>query len=158
MLFQSYVAYGFIDAICNTVSNIKKHLADFDTCVFRVYLRKHLTYKKSYFHLFASLSEELSDQKIIFQIWSQNQLIFCQKKVSYWKFFFFMNLRFRAWTYIQTSFWLKKHHATSSSQARLVFRIFVNLIFISWHYNNDGMKKLFYQTDPLFKLSSIPKP
>ena len=40
---------------------------------------------KKFLHLFASLSEEVSDE-----IWSQNQLIFaktlfCQKKVSYWK-------------------------------------------------------------------------
>ena len=31
--------------IC-TVSNKKTHLADFETCVFRVYLRKPLSYKK----------------------------------------------------------------------------------------------------------------
>ena len=46
--------------------------------------------QKSYSHLFASSSEKLSDEKIIFQIQLQNQLIFAkslfsQKKVSYWK-------------------------------------------------------------------------
>ena len=46
--------------------------------------------QKSYFHLFASLFEDLSDERKKFQIQSQNQLIFaktmfCQKKVSYWK-------------------------------------------------------------------------
>ena len=33
---------------------------------------------------------------------------------------FFMDLRFRNWTYIQTSFQLKNRHATSSSHARCV--------------------------------------
>ena len=47
----------------STVSNKKTHLADFEICVFRVYLRNHLSCKKSYFHLFTSLSEELSDEK-----------------------------------------------------------------------------------------------
>ena len=41
-------------------------------------------------HLCAFLSKELSDEKIIFEIRSQNQLLFsetlfCQKKLSYWK-------------------------------------------------------------------------
>ena len=49
-----------------------------------------LELQKSFLRLFASLSEELSDEKIIFQTRSQNQLIFAktlffQKKVSYWK-------------------------------------------------------------------------
>ena len=38
-------------------------------------------------------------------------------------------LKFGNWTCIQTEFWLKNHHATSSNQARCVFRIFVNQIF-----------------------------
>ena len=46
---------------------------------------------------------------------------------------FFMDLRFRNWTHIQTSFRLKNHHAISSSQARCVWHIFVNLMFISCH-------------------------
>ena len=78
-------------------------------------------------------------------------MLFCQKRVSYWKKstilknseFFFMDLRFRNWTYIQTIFQFKNHHGTSSCQARCVCCIFVNLIFISCHYNNDQMKKLF---------------
>ena len=37
-----------------------------------------LELKKSYFHLFASLSKELSDEKEFFQIWLQNQLIFAK--------------------------------------------------------------------------------
>ena len=37
-----------------------------------------LELKKSYLHLFASLFEELSDEKIIFQIQLQNQLIFAK--------------------------------------------------------------------------------
>ena len=62
-----------------TVSNKKTHLAVFETCVFSRYI-----------YLFASLSEGLSDEKIIFWIRWQNQLIFSktlffQKKVSYWK-------------------------------------------------------------------------
>ena len=74
-----------------TVSNKNTHLADFETCVFRGYLRNHLSSKKVFLYLFASLSEEFSDKKkIICEIWSQNQLIFaktlfCQKKVSYLK-------------------------------------------------------------------------
>ena len=34
-----------------TVNNKKTHLADFETCAFRVYLRNHLSYKK----LFSSI-------------------------------------------------------------------------------------------------------
>ena len=41
----------------------KTHLADFETCVFCVYLRNHLGYKKVIYNLFASLCEELSDEK-----------------------------------------------------------------------------------------------
>ena len=49
-----------------------------------------LELQKIFLLLFASLSEELSDEKIVFEVWSQNQLIFaktlfCQKKVNYWK-------------------------------------------------------------------------
>ena len=52
-----------------TVSNKKTHLAVFETCVFRVYLWNYvLELQKSYFHLFASLSKEPSDEKIIFEI------------------------------------------------------------------------------------------
>ena len=54
------------------MSNQKTHLADFETSVFRVYLQNHLSYKKSYLDLFTSLSEELSDEEIIFQIRFQN--------------------------------------------------------------------------------------
>ena len=73
-----------------TVSDKNTHLADFETCVFRGYLRNHLSYKKSCVQLFASFTKELSDEIRIFQIRSQNQLIFsktmfCQKKVSYLK-------------------------------------------------------------------------
>ena len=81
----------------------------------------------------------------------KNQLIFakalfCQKKESYWKKsailknskLFFNDLRFRNWTYVQSSFRLK-----IIMQPRQVSRIFVNLIFISSHHNNDQMNKLF---------------
>ena len=51
-----------------TVSNKNTHLADFETFVFRGYLWNHLSYKKCFFHLFLSLSEDLSDEKIIFEI------------------------------------------------------------------------------------------
>ena len=54
--------------LLHTVNIKKTHLAVFETCVFRLYLRNHLSYKKSYFYLFASLSGELSDEKIIFII------------------------------------------------------------------------------------------
>ena len=58
---------------------------------------------------------------------------------------FFMDLMFRNWTYIQTSLLLKNHHATSSSQARCVCRIFVNQISISCHNNNEQIRYLFCQ-------------
>ena len=93
-----------------------------------------------------------------------NQLIFsktlfCQKKVSYWKKsailknlkkLFSMDLRFRNWTYIQTSFRLKKHYATSSSQDRCVCRIFVNKISISCFDNNEQIRYLYLS---IFSLS-----
>ena len=53
---------------------------------------------------------------------------------------------FRNRTYKQKSFRLKNPHATSSSQARCLCRILVNLVFISCHYINDQMKKLFLIT------------
>ena len=60
------------------------------------------------------------DQKFFAQNWPK------------WKFhyskLFFMDLRFRNWTYKQTSFWLKNRHATSSNKARCNCHIFVNLI------------------------------
>ena len=49
----------------NTVSNKNTHLPVFD----------HLSYKKRFLRLFASLSKELSDEKNIFEIRSKNQLI-----------------------------------------------------------------------------------
>ena len=57
-----------------TVSNKNTHLADFEACVFRGYLRNHLSYKKV-FNIYLQP----------FQIRSQNQLIFtktlfCQQK------------------------------------------------------------------------------
>ena len=53
-----------------TVSSKNTHLPDFETCVFRGYLRNHLSYKKViYVHLFAALSEELSDEKRNVEIW-----------------------------------------------------------------------------------------
>ena len=57
------------------MSNKETHLADFETRVFRTYLWNHLSY--IFFNQLASLSEELSnsDEKIIFQIGLQNQLI-----------------------------------------------------------------------------------
>ena len=74
-------------------SDSKKHessclLSDFFSCI----SPEPLELQKSYFHQFASLSEELSDEKRIFQIRLQNQLIFaktlfCQKKVSYFETF-----------------------------------------------------------------------
>ena len=54
-----------------------------------------------------------------------------------------MDLRFRNWTYIQTSFWLKNRHTTSSSQARFFCRILVNLISISCRNNNEQIRYLF---------------
>ena len=53
--YQALV-YGY------TVSNKNTY----PSCTHGVYLRNHLSYKKSYFHLFASLSEELSDEKTFF--------------------------------------------------------------------------------------------
>jgi len=75
---------------------------------------------------------------------------FARKKESYLKKStilknsktFFMDLRFGNLTYMRTSFRLKKHYAASSSRAGCVGRIFVNLIFISCHYNNDQIKKI----------------
>ena len=54
-----------------------------------------------------------------------------------------MDLRFRNWTYIQTSLRLKNNHATTSSQARCVCRIFVNQISISCRNNNEQIRYLF---------------
>ena len=68
----------------HTVDNKKTRTPCFQTYVFPVYLRNHLSYKKIiYIYSHPCLR---SFQKI----WSQNQLIFaktlfCQKKVSYWK-------------------------------------------------------------------------
>ena len=61
---------------------------------------------------------------------------------------FFMDLRHldhgsRNWTYIQTRFRLKNHHATSLSQARCVCRIFVNQISISYRNNDEQIRYLF---------------
>ena len=92
--------------------------------------------------------EELSDEKKVFQIRSQNQLIFAKT---------FMDVRFRNRTCIKTNFRLKNHHAISLSQARCLCGIFVNMIFISCHYNNDQMKKLFYQIDALLKGYKVKK-
>ena len=67
----------------HTVSNKYTHLADFETCVFRVYPRNHLSYKKViYIYLNPC---QLSDEEMIFEIRSQNQLVFsktlfCQEK------------------------------------------------------------------------------
>ena len=68
-----------------------------------------------------------------------------RKNPRIWKIqkLFFMDLRFTSWTYIQTSFRLKNHQTTSSSQAGCVCRIFVNRIFTSCHYNIDQMKQTF---------------
>ena len=63
-----------------------------------------------------------------------------------------MDLRFRNWTYIQTSFRLKNHHATTSSQARCVCRIstlIANLRSMKksfWIFQNGG----FFQIDYFF--------
>ena len=105
-----------------------------------------LEVKKSYLHLFASLSKELSDEKKNFSNSVTKSTDICKsavlpEKVSYWKKSrilknsktFFMDLRYRNWTYIQTIFLLKNRHATSSSQARCVCPIFVNLMFNSCH-------------------------
>ena len=73
-----------------TVSNKNTHLADFETCVFRGFLRNHLSYKRvTYIYMHPCL-KSFQIKKNIFEIRSQNQLIFtktlfCQKKVSYWK-------------------------------------------------------------------------
>ena len=91
--------------------------------------------------------------------WSLQKRCFARKKVSYWKKSAilqnsktsFMDLRFRNWTYIQTSFWLKNRHATSSSQARCVFRIFVNQISISCRNNNEQIRYLFLSICSLSK-------
>ena len=58
--------------------------------MFFVYISGTTWAKKNYLHILASLSKERSDEKIIFQIRLQIQLIFAktlfwQKKVSYWK-------------------------------------------------------------------------
>ena len=97
ILIKIIVFYGTLyrqepDYFSVTVSNKNTHLPVFEIvnmCFSRV-SPEPLELQKSYFHLFASLSEELSVEKRIFQIRLQNQLIFsktlfCQKKVSYWK-------------------------------------------------------------------------
>ena len=79
-----------IHAMSHTKGNKKKHLTILETCIFRVYLRNHLSYKKVVKIYLHSRLKSLQMKKRIFQIWSQNHLIFsktlfCQKKVSYWK-------------------------------------------------------------------------
>ena len=74
----------------HTEGNKKTHLTILETCIFRVYLRNHLSYKKVVKIYLHSRLKSLQMKKRIFQIWSQNHLIFsktlfCQKKVSYWK-------------------------------------------------------------------------
>ena len=70
----------------------KIHIYLFLKYVFFAYISGTTWDRKRFFTsiLFASLSKELSDEKSIFEVWSQNQLIFWktlfwQKKVSYWK-------------------------------------------------------------------------
>ena len=68
------------------VSNKNTHLADFETCVFRVYLRNQFSHKKVFnIYLHPCLKSFQIKKKRIFEIRSQNQLIFaltlfCQKK------------------------------------------------------------------------------
>ena len=71
------------------MSNKKKpHLADFETCVFHVYLRNHLSYK-NVFHIYVHpCLKSFQIKKEFFKSGHKNQLIhakmmFCQKKVSY---------------------------------------------------------------------------
>ena len=136
-----------------TVSNKKNpHLAVFETYISRTTRAR----KKRYLHQFASSSEELSDEKELFKSghkisWYLQKRCFARKNkaigknLPFWKIkkLFFMDLRFRNCTYIQTSFWLKNRHATSSSQARCVFHIFVNQISISCRNNNEQIRYLF---------------
>ena len=44
-------------------SNKKTHLADFTICVFRVYLRNHLSYKKKSIYLFAFCTDRIFDSQ-----------------------------------------------------------------------------------------------
>ena len=66
-----------------------------------------------------------------------------------------MDLRFRYWTYIQTSFRLKNYHATSSNQARSVCLIFVNQISISCRKNNKQIRYLFLTLRGCVMIQSI---
>ena len=61
-----------------TVSTKKTHLANFETCVFRVYLWKHLSYKKNIYIYLHSCLRSFQIKKRIFQTRSQNQLIFAK--------------------------------------------------------------------------------
>ena len=129
------------------MSNKKTHLADFETCVFRVYLRNGLSYKKvNYIYLHPRLKTfQITKSADIFKnafLPEESNLLEKIRHFEKFKKNFFMDLRFRDSNYIQTSFRIKNHHATSSSHARCVCRIFVNLIFISCHKINDEMKKI----------------
>ena len=53
------------DLQCTAVGNEKTHLALFETCVFLRISPELRELRKIYYHLFASLSEEVSDEKEI---------------------------------------------------------------------------------------------
>ena len=120
-MFIEIVIWSFSkqEGVFSTVDNKKTHPPCFSTFRFSCISPEPLELQKSYLHLFASFSKELSDVKIFFPIWSQHQLIFAktlfyQKKVSCWKksaimkktFWIFQNGGFFPITY----FFLSKQH------------------------------------------------
>ena len=113
-----FVSYFWMHNVQSFYKNI--HLPIFEICVFRGYLRHHLSYKRA-----DICKNAVSPEK--------SKLLEIIRHFEQFKNFLFMDLRFRDWTYIQTRFLLKNYHATSSSQTRCVCRNFVNLIFISCH-------------------------
>ena len=77
----------------------KTHLADFENCVFRIYLSKKLELQKSFLHLFASLSEELLDKNFFFQTRSDicKNAVFPEKSKLLEKILYFENIKNFFW-------------------------------------------------------------
>ena len=60
IVLKNYLDYG------STVSNKNTHLADFETCVFRGYLRNHLSYEKNVYIYLHPCLKSFQMKKITF--------------------------------------------------------------------------------------------
>ena len=119
--------------------NKKTHLADFVTCVFRVYLRNHLSYEKViYIYIQFIVVWRAFRWKIRWYL----QKRWFKKKVSYWK-------RSAILKNSKTIFHgsivqeLNLHTNIHTKQARCVCRMFVYQISISCQNNNEQIRYLF---------------